>query len=592
MNLLQIIVEGKQLDLPPKIAIPYTINNPIFTTEQVSAPHTLDFEAPRTSKNERLFRYPGRINLSTRQWEYGCRILFSAYNIASGTLVLQEVKKETYSLYFKSHHLEDNLDFSLRKLDLANFDLVSESQAESKLTSLFSGNPNTFAPARVRRTDFDESSIEIYYSPPTRQPREPYPFYNQRFNIPFGFVSAYARISPLPCPYVHEVVRGILTHTQISNNYFTSEHLKRLFVEGVSNHFEINSFGSLFPDYKMKLQDFLPDYSCINFIKELMKLYNLAISYDQHGHGTMAEKYELVTEGNVLDITNRLANETTLSREETSKGQKTYSFAYDGESVGDTSKVCYTVSKEKDVFQVELNTDLEDATGDKVYIRVRESGNIYVRFRLLKEDSTVTGGDSSRVRVFWNGKWVLSHHLYYCIGRDWNNPTEGELLKSALCPSSTYAYKDTKSSFISLYTWQKSHPEIPRLNYYRGHQFGLSHISCPFNFDGTTTINSGGNNNSGGFELTKPPGIIYIPGYKEELSPDYIHTRYHNKFSQWKSKTKLVIKGQLLLDAAFLSKLHNTQHFFYQHKHFILKSLKYNLYNDHIGIGELEMVEK
>src|SRR5690606_21652826 len=59
--MLEIIHNGKALNLPPDIQISLTIENPLLKEDRIPTPYSLSFELPRTRNNLEQFGWPDRL---------------------------------------------------------------------------------------------------------------------------------------------------------------------------------------------------------------------------------------------------------------------------------------------------------------------------------------------------------------------------------------------------------------------------------------------------------------------------------------------------------------------------------------------------
>ncbi|NQD71329.1 hypothetical protein HP439_11415 [Sphingobacterium shayense] len=101
--MLEIIHNGKALNLPPDIQIALTIENPLLKEDRIPTPFSLSFELPSTRHNLELFGWPNRIG-SYKQANYvrtiPVDIRFHSITISKGHLKLTsylETLKVTYS---------------------------------------------------------------------------------------------------------------------------------------------------------------------------------------------------------------------------------------------------------------------------------------------------------------------------------------------------------------------------------------------------------------------------------------------------------------------------------------------------------------
>src|SRR5690606_22478205 len=110
--MLEIIINGQSLDLPPDIQINLTIENPFVTEDRIPIPYSLSFDLPPTPKNLRLFKYPNRIATGFNVGDYDCTIRFQGLNISIGILTVTKFDQRIQA-NFRGAEVTDYLEKKL-----------------------------------------------------------------------------------------------------------------------------------------------------------------------------------------------------------------------------------------------------------------------------------------------------------------------------------------------------------------------------------------------------------------------------------------------------------------------------------------------
>ncbi len=122
--MLEIIIQGEPLELKSDMTFEYNIKNPFFEDKVIPVPATYSFAVPLTPRNNRLLRYPLRMNQTEKVKEFDAVITFGSITIAKGVLVLKKaVKKGSINLFFKAQADEGLLDKPLCDLPLKEYAL-------------------------------------------------------------------------------------------------------------------------------------------------------------------------------------------------------------------------------------------------------------------------------------------------------------------------------------------------------------------------------------------------------------------------------------------------------------------------------------
>src|SRR5690606_20666735 len=108
--MLEIIHNGKSLNLPPDIQIALTIENPLLKEDRIPTPYSLSFELPSTRHNLELFGWPNRIG-SYKQSNYvrtiPVDIRFHSITISKGHLKITSYLDSLKVTYSGIDYIED-----------------------------------------------------------------------------------------------------------------------------------------------------------------------------------------------------------------------------------------------------------------------------------------------------------------------------------------------------------------------------------------------------------------------------------------------------------------------------------------------------
>lgn len=141
--MLEIITDGRELDIFPDTAINLTIENPFVLEDRIPVPYSFSFDLPPTLNNLGTFRHPERLGAYKSGWTFialPCQIRFASITIAVGNLQMEKYTDRIVAKFQGVDYLEN-----VRK-KLFEIDFGRQYFSGSYQTVDFY-NPNNFASA-------------------------------------------------------------------------------------------------------------------------------------------------------------------------------------------------------------------------------------------------------------------------------------------------------------------------------------------------------------------------------------------------------------------------------------------------------------
>lgn len=251
---LQIIIDGQRADLSPGMSILLERHNPMLDFETTRGASVLDFVLPFTTKNNAIFQNFGHQQIGYKFQQYMCEKVMSGRVIERGFIQLNGVDANGFSVFFTQNLGEVFGDYQgvmLNKLPMG-----------SEAVPVFVGNTDItvskYCLPKIQNANFySTNGAGIGYS---------------------GFVNNYAggvyTAGPkVPMLSVHWVLNkiGEICNFKFKGDFMDDARMKRLIFY---NTFSLDGLALI------EYANHLPEMTIPDLLKELRKLFNLALFFD------------------------------------------------------------------------------------------------------------------------------------------------------------------------------------------------------------------------------------------------------------------------------------------------------------------------
>ena len=406
--MLEIILEGVTLDLPPDIQINLTIENPFMSKDRIPVPFSLAFDLPPTPRNLKAFNYPNRINVELSRPNYSATIRFQGLNIGHGVITLDNFDK-TIKVNFRGAEITDNLTNKLYELQLQSyslgprepgdidFDTGAGWQYRSLMLSAVTANNGKFAlaPVRVAGEDWQEGVLrrKNIGFPDSSADTMYINFYNAvAKSWMFSDVDGSVHSSNYPFPFVHYLVDFIFG-SSLDDNPFTEGDFAKLVLLTMyhpawrsKGKFPIGSpYYGFQPDtrttdgpfapYHTYLETRLPDMTAKDFVKELAKMFGFTLV-------TVKGRFEFRKNADILaqpvkdDWSAKLIDRPGINTDKA----KTLNYGYENDTIEELSLPNYAkVANYQSLIDYFIRPEEED--GYFVTLQVTQTGEVFDKIK-------------------------------------------------------------------------------------------------------------------------------------------------------------------------------------------------------------------
>ena len=327
--MIAIQVGSEYLDLLPTTKVNFKLKSDFFEqNERAVSSHTLPFDVPRTSQNERIFKYVSLAEIENNEALHECQIYLYNLPWKKGTIEVLSWEKDTYKItvFVDLSNFLLKMEDSLKSLDLGNVSLADadamQNYIDSSITHTWSDGcvfPEMFAP------DFFQSNTSGYEKYINDYDEANSEYYSGVLNLPFDFVRPF-----VPFIFVRYVLEKIqeFCNCQIDGDFMTDVELQKMIVV---NNYTINNLIEGSPSYltlsnEIDFINHVPDMSIRAFLGQLADILNYSIQYDEEENKIIFVKKESVFEvGNYQDLSKQFCKHTSG---ETINGKTNYQITF------------------------------------------------------------------------------------------------------------------------------------------------------------------------------------------------------------------------------------------------------------------------
>lgn len=163
--MINIIIKNECLELPDNVSVPFKLQNPMFSTDQIPVPFTFPFQISALSKvNRRLLGRPDDIRNSNRAASrIDCFIEIGTTQYSAYIKLNNSKRLDQYSIsiFFTDTSLYDLRDKYLKDIDCGSVNLDEDKAYQ---VELFSSEESTSVPGAGMTFYLNDIQYEIYYN--------------------------------------------------------------------------------------------------------------------------------------------------------------------------------------------------------------------------------------------------------------------------------------------------------------------------------------------------------------------------------------------------------------------------------------------
>jgi hypothetical protein len=333
--MIAIQVGSKYLDLLPSTKVNFKIKSDFFEqNERAVSSHTLPFDIPRTSQNERIFQYVSLSEIQNNEALHECQIYLYNLPWKKGTIEILSWEKDTYKITVFTDisifllRMED----SLKSLDLGSvitgtnfgtnqsyFDNSSAMQLYVNASVSHTWTDACAFPQMLASNFFENISYEGYINQ--------YVYGSNRYENAVASIAPNTVYPFVPCVFVRYVLEKIqgFCNCKIEGDFMTDAELQKMLIV---NNYTINvfAFNAFYLTNQIDFKNHLPDISIRAFLGQLADILNYSIQYDEVENKIIFVKKESVFEvGNYQDLSKQFCKHTSG---ETINGKTNYQITF------------------------------------------------------------------------------------------------------------------------------------------------------------------------------------------------------------------------------------------------------------------------
>lgn len=599
--MLEIIIEGRPLELAPDTSISLTMEQPLTLTDKIPAAYTLSFDIPRTPNNCQLLGHSERLVSRSGFTRRPARILLAGLNVASGELRVEEVQ-ETFTVQFVGARFPDNIRKPLYRLDFGSLELGSierpiadngryvydTSAAGLAYNDLLKANL-TDAAADMIAAPISIADAE-YFPVEGATPEDPYVNQRQFFINAFwanndmvlgrGYLmysSRGGRISKiLPAFRVGWMLERLFG--QIENNVFREEWAQLVLVSLWHPKYQVKDNTPVWDlsdgQVSIRLADFMPNVPANEFVAEMLKIACASL-YVKNGEYIVERNGDILNRTVYHDWTDKIIGTPAISVEAAQR----YNFGY---SAGDDDEV----PEERVITEVstvrEMIAESEQAESTLKTYHIATTGQTYenvfddttvnrCRFTLLKQDLGTSRSDeeseeddTEEFDMATNVSVLKTVPARY-IGRD-NDPMANiEANKIFYFVPQIDEVLEKRPDNLTVALWKGMSRALVG---------GVPNASMPYPYLSHCNCDAEGNRLD---EVT-----LQLTGST---------LARHAAYKAWIEKDKKVVKAEVLLTPLDLHRLDLRDKFYLQGKYFFIRRLEITMTPDRLDPAEVEFIE-
>jgi hypothetical protein len=275
-----ITLDGQLADLAAGQSITLQRYNPIFDFETVRGSKVLDFTLPFSAVNDRIFGYFGEHQTSYQNKKYLCEKYVDAVLIEKGYVELADVTEEGYVVFFTQNLGEIFGDYqhtTLNKIDFGKLPLIFKADFDPLV--------DAFAMPSVLNKAFYGVNVKAGFNGVVNE------------YVAGGYTADCPKVPMFSIKWLFEKIAD-LCDFKFGGGFFESEWFQYALLE--------NTF-SLDGSTEINCQNHLPEWSIPTFLKELKKLFNLALCFDSTS-GTLVIRFsdEVMQQATKLNYTEKV----------------------------------------------------------------------------------------------------------------------------------------------------------------------------------------------------------------------------------------------------------------------------------------------
>jgi hypothetical protein len=259
-----ITLDGQLADLAAGQSITLQRYNPIFDFETVRGSKVLDFTLPFSAVNDRIFGYFGEHQTSYQNKKYVCEKYVDAVLIEKGYVELADVTEAGYVVFFTQNLGEIFGDYqhtTLNKIDFGKLPLIFKADFDPLV--------DAFAMPIVLNKAFYGVNVKAGFNGIVNE----YTSTTSTSSVAVangGYTADCPKVPMFSLKWLFEKI-AILCDFKFGGGFFESEWFQYALLE--------NTF-SLDGSTEINCQNHLPEWSIPTFLKELKKMFNLALCFD------------------------------------------------------------------------------------------------------------------------------------------------------------------------------------------------------------------------------------------------------------------------------------------------------------------------
>lgn len=588
--MLEIIANGKKLQLPADIEISLTFENPLFMTDSIPAPYSMTFTLPPTAENLKITGNANRIAAAGVWSELESNILFNGITISRGKLLLQETESNLKFSYVGSL-LPAYVRHKMSNLNIGEYQFGSGEWGTHDFTAgwslayknaIFNQNADIgaeFAACPVRLTDeewFGEKNQNGNYNAKKN--------YLNMWNAQTGSYMFTEGIQPMhgtifPQPYVHHLL-DLVIGPYLNTNFIKGDAELMKLCMITSYHYFYSYKGTLldvskgvildnpFIDPKsFKLSSYFNSYSFNDFLKNILKVFCCSLMPRPDGKWDLLHNKTILENTDTDDWSDKLAGTPVISMQ---KAQK-YNYGY-GNSTGDRSgkytplasiaqlwgvtEGYYSITSTGEVFKKTLEPKTAPSDPDVYSFERIDAGLDSVTSASDSEESFDMSSEVEPVKMrpdfYWWKDVNILQYLWHVA------ELSGDRMKNDFAPSIGFM-----RGFFNLSTNQVDAVVEDYANHYP--------LLSPYNYDP-------GGNKVGDYSLAWE-------------GADGLKNKFHSDFKAYIEKDRAMLKGSFRLTYIDLKNLDYKRKKYIRGKLYYLAKIETTLRMNSISLCKCEMVE-
>lgn len=581
--MLQIFINKQGLDLPSDIALSIIYSNPLFETDRIPTPGTLDFNVPKSQRNIEALGHPERINGLRSAIKMPARVLFSGVTLLIGEAIVDSVD-ENINLSISGAVLPDDIKKQLRKQPLAAWDLTPSAGSNPvegdspKYNELLVANiknsnfPIVAAPVAVKDSaDPDESTTTINerYKALRQNYISPYntASNNYLFRAGSGRESLAANI--LPAIRIHYLFQTILGDRLKKNVFKLDEWPKLVMLSTYHPDFTIDGSGAplrrVGGTSSLRLEDLVPAMTANEFISELLKI-PCATLY------LKGENYYIEFNSDIInrDVTHNWSDKIIGTTTTSTELGMNYKFAYSNELPSEIPPFLFSAKSISQMLEI----------GYSGYVQIWSP---LQTFNCTPIDDTMSRFGYTVINYGTNPeKQEEQDPDDTASPSDYDMQTKAEVLINNLRQYTT-SYDDGSEKLPDRYLFL---PEIDPIEAKRNDKILL-------------TLYHGLKNDASRESRTRTYPYLCSSCYDTlgqkignlSLDRDKVYQTYHKPFAEWLARDRVTLSAELRLSILDLSNLDLRDKFNILGRNFLIKELQATISINRIESCEADFVE-